>query len=49
MLWFSLGLARLDTIRNECIIETAQVEWFGNKAREARPKWARAEDGYWIY
>ena len=33
MLRFSLGVTRMDKIRNEYIIRTAQVGWFGEKAR----------------
>ena len=43
MLRFSLGVTRMDKIRNEYIIGTAQVGKFGEKTREAR---RRKDDGY---
>jgi hypothetical protein len=50
MLRFALGVMRMDRIRNEYIRGTAQVGWFGDKAREARLRWIghvwRREDGY---
>ena len=36
MLRFSLGVTRMDKIRNEYIRGTAQVGKFGEKTREAR-------------
>lgn len=39
MLRFSLGVTRMDRIRNEYIRGTAQVGRFGEKAREARLRW----------
>lgn len=33
---FSLGVTRMDTVRNECIREAGRVDWFGDKVREAR-------------
>ncbi|KAF7662302.1 hypothetical protein LDENG_00238980 [Lucifuga dentata] len=36
MLRFSLGVTRMDKIKNEYIRGTAQVRRFGNKVREAR-------------
>ena len=39
MLRFSLGVTRLDRIRNELIRGTAHVAKFGNKVREARLRW----------
>ena len=39
MLRFSLGMTRMDKIRNEYIRGTAQVERFGEKTREARLRW----------
>ena len=39
MLRFSLGVTRLDRIRNEHIRGTAHVRRFGDKAREARLRW----------
>lgn len=36
MLKFCLGVTRMEKIRNECIRETAHVEWFGHKVREAK-------------
>ena len=50
MLRFSLGVTRMDKIRNEYIRGTAQVGNFGEKTREARMGWyghlRRKEDGY---
>ena len=50
MLRFSLGVTRMDKIRNEYIRGTAQVERFGEKMREARLRWyghvLRKDDGY---
>ena len=50
MLRFSLGVTRMDKIRNEYIRGTAQVEKFGEKTREARLRWyghlRRKDDGY---
>ena len=50
MLRFSLGVTRMDKIRNEYIRGTAQVGKFGEKTREARLRWyghlRRKEDGY---
>ena len=50
MLRFSLGVTRMDKIRNEYIRGVAQVGWFGEKTREARLKWhghvRRKDDGY---
>ena len=45
MLRFSLGVTRMDKIRNEYIRGTAQVGKFGEKTREARLRW-RKYDGY---
>ncbi|KAK3550446.1 hypothetical protein QTP86_025724, partial [Hemibagrus guttatus] len=39
MLRFSLGVTRLDRIRNEYIRGTAHVERLGDKVREARLRW----------
>ena len=39
MLRFSLGVTRMDRIRNEYIRGTAQVGRFGDKVREARLRW----------
>ena len=39
MLRFSLGVTRMDKIRNEYIRGTAQVGKFGEKTREARLRW----------
>ncbi|KAK3566328.1 hypothetical protein QTP86_032350 [Hemibagrus guttatus] len=39
MLRFSLGVTRLDRIRNEYIRETAHVGRLGDKVREARLRW----------
>ncbi|MCJ8729789.1 hypothetical protein PDJAM_G00110470 [Pangasius djambal] len=39
MLRFSLGVTRLDRIRNEYIIGTAHVGCLGDKVREARLRW----------
>ena len=39
MVRFSLGVTRMDTIRNEYIRGTAQVGRFGEKTREARRRW----------
>ena len=50
MLRFSLGVTRMDKIRNEYIRGTAQVGKFGEKTREARLRWyghlRRKYDGY---
>ena len=50
MLLFSLGVTRMDKIRNEYIRGTAQVGRFGEKTREARLRWyghvLRKDDGY---
>ena len=50
MLRFSLGVTRMDNIRNEYIRGTAQVGRFGEKTREARLRWyghvLRKDDGY---
>ena len=50
MLRFSLGVTRMDKIRNEYIGGTAQVGRFGDKAREARLSWfghvRRSDAGY---
>ena len=50
MLRFSLGVTRIDKIRNEYIRGTAQVGRFGEKTREARLRWyghvLRKDDGY---
>ena len=50
MLRFSLGVTRMDKIRNEYIRWTAQVGRFGEKTREARLRWyghvLRKDDGY---
>lgn len=36
MLRFLLGVSRIERIRNEYTSRTAQVKWFGDKAREVR-------------
>ena len=50
MLRFSLGVTRMDKIRNEYIRGTAQVGKFGEKTRQARLRWyghlRRKDDGY---
>ena len=50
MLRFSLGVTRMDKIRNEYIRWTAQVGRFGEKTREARLRWyghvLRKDNGY---
>ena len=50
MLRFSLGVTRMDNIRNEYMRGTAQVGKFGEKTREARLRWyghlRRKDDGY---
>ncbi|KAI5093285.1 hypothetical protein C0J45_16423, partial [Silurus meridionalis] len=50
LLWFSLGVTRMDKIRNEFIRGTAHVGRFGVKMREARLRWfghvQRREMGY---
>ena len=50
MLRFSVGVTRMDKIRNEYIRGTAQVGTFGEKTREARLRWyghlRRKDDGY---
>ena len=49
MLRFSLGVTRMEKIRNEYIRGTAQVGKFGDKTREARLIWygqlRRKDDG----
>ncbi|XP_062865903.1 uncharacterized protein LOC134328668 [Trichomycterus rosablanca] len=39
MLRFSLGVTRMDKVRNEIIRGTAQVKQLGDKVREARLRW----------
>ena len=39
MLRFSLGVTRMDKIKNEFIRGTAQVRQIGDKVREARLRW----------
>lgn len=39
MLRFLLEVTRMDRIRKKHFRRTAQVEWFGDKLREARLKW----------
>ena len=39
MLRFSLGVTRMDKIRNDYIRGTAQVGKYGEKTREARLRW----------
>ena len=50
MLRFSLGVTRMDKIRNEYIRGSAHVGRFGEKTREARLRWyghvLRKDDGY---
>ena len=50
MLRCSLGVTRMDKIRNKYIRGTAQVGRFGKKTREARLRWyghvLRKDDGY---
>ena len=50
MLRFSLGVTRMDEIRNEYIRGSAQVGRFGEKTRETRLRWyghvRRKDDGY---
>ena len=50
MLRFSLGVTRMDKIRNEYSRGTAQVGRLGEKTREARLRWyghvLRKDDGY---
>ena len=50
MLRFSLGVTRMDKIRNDYIRGTSQVGRFGEKTREARLGWhghaRRKDDGY---
>ena len=50
MLRFSLGVTRLDRIRNEYIRGSADVVRFSDKVREARLRWfghvQRSDDGY---
>ena len=52
MMRFSLGMTRMDKIRNEYIRGTAQVGQFGEKTREARLRWyghlRRKDNGYCI-
>ncbi|KAK3570050.1 hypothetical protein QTP86_009597 [Hemibagrus guttatus] len=53
MLRFSLGVTRLDRIRNEYIRGTAHVGRLGDKVREARLRWfghvQRRERFYILY
>ena len=44
LLRFSLGVTRMDRIRNKHVRRTAQVACFGDKGREARLRWFG--DGY---
>ena len=50
MLRFSLGVTRMDRIRNEVIRGTMQTGRLGDKAREARMRWfghvQRRDSGY---
>ena len=50
MLRLSIGVTRMDKIRNEYIRGTAQVGRFGEKTRESRLRWyghvLRKDDGY---
>ena len=39
MLRFSLGVTRMDKIKNEFIRGTAQVRQIGDKVKEARLRW----------
>ena len=39
ILRFSLGVTRLDRIRNDYIRGTEHVRCFGEKVRETRPRW----------
>ena len=51
MLRFSLGVTRMDKIRNEYIRGTTQVGRFGDKTREARLMWyghLRRKDDWYI-
>ena len=51
MLRLSLGVTRMDTIRNEFIKGTVHVGRFGEKTREARLRWygnLRRKDGGYI-
>lgn len=41
MLWFSLGVIRMDMIRNEYIRRTARARRFGDNVRETRLRWFR--------
>ena len=50
MLRFSLGVARMDTIRNEYIRGTAQVGRFGEKTRrETEVVWTCTKERLWVY
>ena len=51
MLRFSLGVTRVDKVRNECIGGTARVGRFGEKTREAGLWWyghVRRRGGWYI-
>ena len=51
LLRFSLGVTRMDKIRNEYIRGTARVGRFGEKTREARLRWyghVRRKDDWYI-
>lgn len=39
MLWFSLGVIRMDMIRNEYIRRTSHARCFGDNVRETRQGW----------
>ena len=50
MLRFSLGVTRMDIIRNEYTRGTAQVGRFGEKTREATLGWlGHTEERRWVY
>ena len=50
MLRFSLGVARMDKIRNRYIRGTAQVGRFGEKTRrETEVVWTCTEERLWVY
>lgn len=48
MLRFSLGMSRMDRIRNESIRGSGQAVWRQSQGRKAEMVWACTEEGWWI-